>query len=231
MGVVFLLRTTSMGWPDAHFHAPVAHLRLPAAIVFALCVIRTAAAGLFTAGIAARVSGVVAGVCGYLVLAQDVFDYAQTLHLLFLSTILLAIAGAGCVWALRPDPLHELISGIRLIRLFVASIYFWAALAKLRPDWLDGRTLALYHASGGLQGSLAVPFLAADARRATTAWTVFLIELALGPLILCARTRRLAVAFAILFHLGLEWAARPDYFGWLMIALLVAATTPSSSAR
>ena len=200
-----------LGWPDGNFHAPVALLRLPPIIVAALCVIRTIAALSFMLGISVRTAGLAAGICGYLVLAQDAFGYAQTLHLLFLSTILLAIA----------LPSSAPTSGAKLIRYFVVSIYGWAALAKLRPDWLDGRTLALYHEDGGLRGALAGPFIATATARAATAWVTLGMELALGPLLLHPRTRRIAIAIAIPFHLGLELTAKPDLFSWLMIALLV----------
>ncbi len=46
--------------------------------------------------------------------------------------------------------------GLRQSRcLAPTSVYAWAAVAKLRGDWLDGRTLALFHDEHRLEGPLA----------------------------------------------------------------------------
>jgi hypothetical protein len=108
-----------------------------------------------------------------------------------------------------------------MLRAFVASVYAWAALAKLRGDWLDGRTLALFHEEHKLKGPLADLVLATPARCAVTGPAVALGELALGPLLLFRRTRTVGLALAVGLHLGIEWMGHPDVIGWVMLSLLV----------
>ena len=125
---------------------------------------------------------------------------------------------------MRPEARHTSQPRIERLadRMWVASIYVWAAIAKLRPDWFDGRTLSLLAREGQFRPFVASTLLASDARRCVISWGVSsLSELALAPLLLIPRTRRAGLALAVAFHLGLEWAASPDLFGWAMIALLL----------
>ncbi len=236
LGALFLLRTTPilapfhlkeargtfplLGWPDDRWHGSPT-LPLPVAVVAALCLVRTAGAIAFTLGVEAQVAGIAAGVAGYLVMLQQPFGLVMTLHLLFQGTILLAVAGADGALALRPRPPRAAASGLALVQLFVASVYVWAGLSKVRADWLDGRTLEGLAQQRWLSGRLADLLLATPDRRVAVAWAVALGEIALGPLLLWPRTRRAALVAALAFHAGLEITGRPDLLGFEMAALLV----------
>jgi hypothetical protein len=236
LGALFLLRTTPLlaplhlkelrgatpllGWPDERWHGSPT-LPLPALAVAALCLVRTAAAAGFMLGVEPLACGVVAGVTGYLVLLQYPFGFEATLHLLFQGTILLALTDSGSALALRPRPPRAVASGIALIRLFVASIYAWAGIAKLRPDWLDGRTLEGLLRQRWLSGPMADVLLATPDRRAAIAWVVALSELAIGPLLLWRRTRLAGLVAALAFHAAAEVMGRPGLLGFEMVALLI----------
>jgi hypothetical protein len=236
LGALFLVRTTPLlaplhlpslrgttpllGWPDGRWHGSPT-LALPAAMVAALCVVRTLAAVAFTLGVEATAAGLVAGIAGYLVLLQRPFEFVFTLHLLYQGTILLALAGAGGALALGPRPPRAPASGLLLMRLFVASIYAWAAIGKLRRDWLDGRTLEILLQQRSLSGRVAEALLATADRRIAVAWGVALAELALGPLLLWRKTRLAGLAVALLFHAGVQIVGRPDLLGLEMAALLI----------
>lgn len=241
LGAVFLLRTTPLlapfqvaflaeatpllGWPDGGIHfAPFMFglPPLPAAVLAGLCVLRTVAAAAFMVGVRARAAGLLAGALGYLTVLQDPARFFTTHHVIFLGTMLLACTDAVAACALRPPRRRDATTGAWLIRAWVASIYLWAAIAKLRPDWLDGRTLSLLAREGQFRPFLTSTLLATDIRRAVIAWCVVATELALAPLLLIPRTRRAGWMLAVAFHLGLEWAASPDLFGWAMISLLLA---------
>jgi hypothetical protein len=237
VGALFLLRTTPLsaplrlhdpvvvstllGWPTLGF-AGTTLLALPVVLVQALCIARTLGALAFLVGYRTRAAGLLAGLSGFAVLSQEPFAFNFTLHLLYLGTIVLAFTDGGSAWAVRPEPPRALASSLWLVRVFVASIYAWAGLYKLRPDWLDGRTLALYHADHALAGALADALLATDVRRLVTAHAVALVELSLPVLLLLRRTRRAGVVLALFFHLGIQLVSTPDILGFEMAALLLA---------
>jgi len=237
LGVLFLLRTTPLlaplhlryldgtspllGWPERGWTLAAFGLLLPAIVVKTLCIVRTIAAIAFTLGVRARIAGVCAATSAYLVLAQDAFGFIFTLHVLFMGTLVLALVDSSTTFALRPVAPRAPRSSQWLVFAFIASVYAWAALAKLRSDWLDGRTLALFHDDGLLDSGLADRVLASPGRRKAVAWIVALGELALGPLLLIPRTRVVGLVAAYLAHLAFEAAAHPDLFGWEMGVLLV----------
>jgi hypothetical protein len=126
------------------------------------------------------------------------------------------------VWALRREAPRALPSSLWLVRVFVASIYTWAGLYKLRPDWLDGRTLALYYADHALSGALADALLATEPGRILVARAVVLVELSLPVLLWLRRTRRAGVLLALGFHVSIQLVTTPDVLGLEMAALLLA---------
>ena len=108
-----------------------------------------------------------------------------------------------------------------MMRIWIASIYFWAGMAKMRPDWLDGRALVLFESEGLVRPSLAAVLLSPPVRRAIVATAVAVGEFALAPLLLARRTRRFGVIAALGLHAAFEIAVSPDLFGWAMAALLL----------
>jgi hypothetical protein len=213
--------TTLLGWPSPGFRGATM-LDLPVVVVQALCIARTLAALAFVCGYRTRGAGLLAGLTGFAVLSQEPFGFNFTLHLLFLGTIVLALTDCAVVWAVRPEPPRALTSSVWLVGVFVASIYLWAGLYKLRVDWLDGRTLALYHADRALRGALADLLFSSEARRGAVAHAVAFVELSLPPLLLIARTRRLGILLALGFHAAIQLVTTPDLLGFEMAALLLA---------
>lgn len=238
VGSLVLLRTTPLlapfgiawlrgaspllGWPDGGFSLAF----LSPHAIQALCVVRTLSALLFTLGIGARVAGLVCGVSGFVVAAQYPLGFFFTIHLLYQAAILLAFTDAVSQVAVRST--NPPAGGAWLIRAFVASIYFWAGIFKLRPDWLDGRTLALFHYPGAISGSLADALFSVPALLPFAAKAVALIEVGLGPLLLWPRSRRFALLGALSFHALLQVTAHPDMLGLAMMVLLLAFATESA---
>jgi hypothetical protein len=108
-----------------------------------------------------------------------------------------------------------------MLRWWIASIYLWAGIYKLRGDWLDGRGLDILRRPGFIEGWFADQVLASPSSRALVAKATALFELTIGPLLLWSRTRRYAIVAAYAFHLGLELTAHPDLLGWGMMCLLL----------
>jgi vitamin K-dependent gamma-carboxylase len=233
VGALILLRTTPalalfhvwylgdaaplLGWPDGSWGLAT----LPPLAIQLACVVRTIAAVLFMAGIGTRAAGLVCGLAGYVVLSQSPFGFFFTIHLLYQAAILLALGDSGSTFALRATPARSPVSSYWMLRWWVASIYLWAGIYKLRSDWLDGRGLEILRHPGAIDGWLADRLLWSPWSRALVAKGVALFELTIGPLLLWSRTRRYAIVAAYAFHLSLEITAHPDLLGWGMMSLLL----------
>jgi len=234
IGTLILLRTTPLlaplevpflrsaypllGWPDGRWTVAT----LPPSAVALLCLLRTAAAVCFTIGYRSRAAGLLCGLSGLAILIDDPFQFNFTVFQLYLAAIVLALTDAGSALALFPTPARSPDSSRWLIRTFVASIYFWAGLYKLRPDWLDGRTLELLQHSGALTGRFTTLVLHSELLRRVAAWLVVALELSLAPALLIRHTRRFALLAAFAFHALLQLTAAPDFLGFGMCALLLA---------
>jgi vitamin K-dependent gamma-carboxylase len=242
IGALILLRTTPLlaaldiswlrstlpllGWPTGGFSLAF----LPASMIQALCIVRTVAAVLFTLGLGTRLAGLACGVTGLLVAAQYPLGFFFTIYLLYQAAILLACTDAASQLALRASQPVATVGGVWLLRAFVASIYFWAGLYKLRPDWLDGRTLLLFHQPSAIHGFLANLIFSAEWAPPLAAKAVAALELSLGPLLLWDASRRFALPVAYAFHLTLELSAHPDMLGWSMMVLLLCFVPQSTVA-
>jgi hypothetical protein len=243
-GLVVLLRTTPLlawldipflrtssplaGWPTPSWRIAAFGLALPASLVAALCIGRTIAVVFFTAGVRAREAGVVAALCGWVVLAQDALAYINTMHLLFLGLAVLALGGSGSAWALIPERGVDPPSGIALVRGVTVSVYAWSGLAKLTRTWLSGATLAQLHEAHLVRGALVDTLLSTRSGPMLLAWVVAAGELAMGPLLLVPKTRRAAIVLALTFHATLQVAMSPDFFGFAMAILLLSFFEPGA---
>jgi hypothetical protein len=211
-----------MGWPTSpSFHAAVFGLALPPIFIQILCVSRTCAALLLLVGYRPLLTGPMSGISGYLVVLQDVFSFTFTQHLLYTGAILIGLTDCATTLAVRPEEARAPRTSYFLLWTLVTSIYFWAALGKLRRDWFDGRTLALFFEEGKFREPLAQVLLGTASGRAAAGTTVVVTELALIPLLWWPRTRLAGLFVAFGLHVTIEAIARPDVFGWAMIALLL----------
>jgi hypothetical protein len=242
LGALFLLRTTPLllpthlpftvgtfpllGWPATGWQGAPLGIALPPVALAIACIVRTVAAIGFLLGVWTRGCGIVACAIGYLVMAQTPFGFNATLHLLFQGTLVLAIGDAGVLYALRGEPIRNPRSSQLLVRALLASVYFWAGFCKLRPDWLDGRTLALFHTEKAISGAFADLVLAAPWSQALVARVIVTTELSLPVLLFWRRTRAWAPLLALAMHASIELAAHPDLLGWEMAALLLCLWPP-----
>jgi hypothetical protein len=218
--------TPLLGWPSDGWHIAAFGLALPATAVAALCIARTLCVVLFTVGVVTTKAGVTASVLGYVVLAQNVMGYVNTLHLLLLGMLVLAVSGAGSRFALQSEPAIDAPSALLLVRGLVVSVYAWSGLAKLNGSWLRGDALTQLHDAGIVRGALSEALVTSALGRVVVAGGVAATELALGPLLLWPRTRGAAVVIALLLHSLLEASIHPDFFGFAMAVLLLSFVEP-----
>jgi hypothetical protein len=233
VGLLILARTTALlapleipfladavpflGWPDgAYALGPFAP-----SLVRALCVVRSLAAVSMIVGPWPRAAAIVCAGAGYLVLAEYPLEVPFTLLLLYQAALLLALSDSASRFALLPAAPRSPKSSLALLRWFIASIYLWAGLTKLRADWLDGRTLTLLLERDDLHGVVAEWLRTWPASKPLVASGTAGFELLLGPALLWRPTRRVALLLAWTFHVGLELVAQPDLLGFAMITLLV----------
>jgi hypothetical protein len=89
---------------------------------------------------------------------------------------------------------------IGIFVLQVAIVYFYAAFAKLEPDWLAGRPIRIW-----MQAKAGVPVLGQlyvqPWFQKCLVYGGILFDGSIVPLLLWRRTRRLAVGLAVFFHL------------------------------
>jgi hypothetical protein len=194
---------------------------VPAFVIAALVIARTVAALALVLGVRTRIAGLVAGVSGYLVLAQDAFGYFHHLHMLYLGAILFAVVDADAALALRLTVARSARSSLALMRVFVASIYLWAAVGKVASEWGTGAALAMFRESGALE---RISSLLSPERYAAIEICVIAMELAIGAGLLWSRTRRIALICALAVHVTFEIVVRVDTIGWQMCALLLVFT-------
>jgi hypothetical protein len=212
-----------LGWPQgAGMSAAVLGWTLPAAVIKGLCLARTASAALFLIGYRPLVTGLACGIAAYVVMLQDVFSFTFTQHLLFVGVALFATTDCAAVLSVRAEAPRSPRTSQILILALIVSVYFWAGFGKLRRDWMDGRTLALFYDEGRLRGALADMLLGTAARRAIAAPIVAITELALGPLLWLRRTRWAGLGLAAALHITIEPMGHPDVLGWAILALLLA---------
>ena len=162
------------------------------------------------------------GALAYLVATQEPRTFTMTMHMLFLGVIVLACTDACGVMALRPRPAKSPRSSLGLIRIWTASIYIWAGIAKLNADWLSGRVLGVWLEDHLVRGQVAAALVGTAARRAMIAPAIAASEIGLGALLLWRPTRRPALIGALALHAIFEITTAPDLFGWGMAILLVA---------
>lgn len=234
-GAIFLVRTTPLasmlgasfasprwlGAPDAGWHPTAFGPVLPAALAIALVAVRTLAALAFLLGVRSRPAGLVAALLGYAALSQDPLAYVNSLHLLFLCTLTLALSDSSAELALARVPAASVRSGVWLVRSVALSVYFFSGVAKCHASFLSGATLVALRARGEIRGILGDWVCSTLPRARAASLGVAAVELALPALLVCRKTRWLALGLAFAFHAALEVSMHPDVFGWLMVALLV----------
>ena len=156
----------------------------------------------------------------------------------------LVLSPCGAAWSLDhwrrrrrgvDEPVYVYPWSLRLLFVQMVLIYFCNGLYKLMgDDWRSGN--ALYYVLGDLTlarwsyAQLPVPYVLT---RLLT-WTVLAWELSFPLLVCWRRTRRIALWFGVLFHLGigtsLELGGFAPYMLCLYLPFLFVTDPPSSAA-
>jgi hypothetical protein len=110
-------------------------------------------------------------------------------------------------------------------RVLVGSVYLWAAVAKVDGGWLAGRPLQVWL---GTHADLPVlgPVLARPGTGAVLAWASLAFDGLVVPALAWRRTRPVALAVVVAFHVATAVLFPIGVFPWLMIGAAFGAFAP-----
>lgn len=251
-----VIRTAWLDWIEALYIDPVFHFTYPGFawvqplpgpwmyLVFAAMGTSALALGL---GIHARPAAAAFFALFTYVELCDVAPYLNHHYLVSLLALLLAVLPSDAAFALRGTPRRVPLGAYTLLRAQIGLVYVFAGIAKLDADWLlRAEPLATW-----LQGYAHVPLigaaLAAPATAFVMSWGGALFDLLVPFFLLWRRTRPVAYAVLVGFHVAVGLLFPIGMFPWLMIAcatvffapdwprrvpgrMRVAATTPRTPA-
>ena len=187
-----------------------------------------ASAVLLTVGWYSRIQAII--VLVLLTSFQDrnyaIVDGEDTLFRMF--AFYLALCPAGWAFSLdarrrkrrgldEPPPIPW---GLRLFAIQISVVYLSSAIEKsLGTDWLAGTALYYVSRVDNAFGKFPLPAFAFETLWLTKlmTWSVLALEWALPVLLWVKRTRRAALAVAIVFHLSIEYTMNLFLFHWLML--------------
>ena len=148
--------------------------------------------------------------------------YLNHYYLICLLSFLLIFVPANGATALdaRREEQHRRTTPawtIYLLRAQLVIVYFYAGIAKINPDWLQGEPMRMWlHARADLP--VIGPLLGTEPTAYLFSYGGLLLDLLVAPLLLWRRTRAYAFCFATVFHVSNATMFGIGVFPWLMIA-------------
>lgn len=104
-----------------------------------------------------------------------------------------------------------------ILRAQMGFVYFFAGVAKLNPDWLQGYPLRSWLQDTGAPEAL-VPYLSEPSVAVGMSWGGMLLDLFIVPALLWRKTRALAFSAALAFHLMNAVLFNIGIFPWFSLA-------------
>ena len=216
---------------------------LPTAGYAAVLVAGVVAAAAMALGCASRwANGAAFAVVAYHLVLSTTHLHNNRAYLVTVLAIL-SLAPTGGSWSLdawwrrrRGRPAIATTTGwtLWLLRFASAVTYGASGTSKLLdPDWFGGQVtwgrVVLDEAAvrGSLLPSAVSDMLLDRSFHTIAAKVIVATELAIAAGLWSPRTRRVAVAAAVVFHLSIEFSADVQLFSWLGLAVLVAWADPA----
>ena len=227
-----MLRFIARGWVDEFYVQPTFHFTwelfpwvwpLPPALMH-LHFVMLAVLGLAIAlGLHYRLSAALFFIGFSYVELIDKATYLNHYYLVSLLSGLLAIVPAHRVWSVDAwrngwTPAAAVPAWtVNVLRFQIGVAYLFAGLAKLNADWLlDAQPLRIWLAA---RSDLPIvgPFLAEPAAAYVFSWCGAAYDLAIVFLLLSRRTRAIAYATVVVFHVMTAVLFPIGMFPWIMI--------------
>ncbi|MGE3314373.1 MAG: HTTM domain-containing protein [Planctomycetaceae bacterium] len=198
-----------------------------------------AALGILAAGIAIgflyRISSVLFCLGWVYVFLLDKAYFQNHYYLVCLLTGWMAIVPAHRSFsldaALRPNLQSSTVPAwiLWVLRLQLGIPYFFGGIAKINPDWLQGEPMRSWIYGG--RYSYIPDALRNEATVYAFAYGGMLFDLLIVPMLLWRRTRWIACAAAIYFHLSNHFVYPIGIFPWLMLGSLALYFPPGTIRR
>lgn len=155
----------------------------------------------------------------------DKSNYLNHYYLISLISLLLALA------PLSGNPGRVALGWLLTFRVQVGVVYLFAGLAKIDADWL----IRAEPLGGWLQAKASMPvigsWLALPATAWLFSWVGMLFDLCIVPLLLWHRTRVLAFAAVVVFHVLTALLFPIGMFPWVMIVMAMVFLPPTWPRR
>ena len=244
VGALLVARLWWNGWLSSLYAAPANHLRypglgwipeVPGDAVFVVASVAFLGAVGVAVGWHHRIGAALfAASFGWLEVteATTYLNHYWLITYLFVLAAFLPLSAAFSLQA-RRDGCEALvpIAVVWLLRVQIVLVYFFAGVAKLRSDWLDGMPLRIW-----LPARADLPWMGAILDEPLTAmvlaWAGLLFDLCVGFALLHRRVRRWAFAAVVVFHLA-TWLLFPSIgiFPLAMIAVTLVFFDPDWPRR
>lgn len=230
------------GWVEQFFFKPTFFFkywgfdwvsRPPEPILYGMFVAMTVAGVMVAAGMFTRVA-LLGGVALFTYIELiDVTNYLNHYYLVTLLGLLLSVMPVGRAYSVdawrRASMARRVVPAwmVWLVRLQVATVYFWAGMAKLGPDWLNGANpLHIWmraRVDAPLVGNLLDEWWVALAM----SWGGFVFDSTIWIFLLWKPTRKWAYAVVVVFHLVTGYLFNIGLFPLIMICAATIFFDPS----
>lgn len=117
-----------------------------------------------------------------------------------------------------------------IFRVQLLIVFFYGGIAKFNPDWLAGEPMRMWLVDFAENGKIPA-WLATEPAVWTYVWGGLIFDLAIGPLLLWSRTRKLAIFAVILFNLNNAWMFNIGVFPALLSGTLILFCRPDAPLR
>lgn len=196
---------------------------LPETSMFAFFIALAVLALMVALGVCYRFASIAFAVLFTWLFLMDRTYYQNHYYLVTMLSWMMVILPAGKIFALdvlgRPEKAISTVPAWMLwvVRFHIGLPYFMGGIAKLDGDWLLGQPMRMTLASRTWVPGIG-QFMTEDWMVAAFSWGGMLFDLLVVPGLLWKRTRSLAFAAALGFHLTNSFMFTIGIFPWLMIA-------------
>jgi len=148
--------------------------------------------------------------------------YQNHFYLIGLLSLILCCIPAHGAWSIdaltKPHLRRRTVPAwmLWLLRFQIAVPFFFGAIAKITPDWLQGEPMRMW-LTEFTSAPIVGKYLAGEWAAYFFSWGGLLFDLLVAPLLLWRRTRRWTYAVNVLFHLCNSQLFHIGIFPWFLI--------------